>query len=72
MEIGAQHILGDGRLESHDDALTRLLAELNIGVGDLFRSHDELIVEAYARRGQQIAYVKKEPSSKESVFRAQR
>jgi uncharacterized protein (DUF488 family) len=70
--IGAQHILEDGRLESHDDALTRLLAELGIAQRDLFRSRDELIVEAYSRRGQQIAYTEKEPSPEEPVLGVQR
>lgn len=70
--IGAQHILEDGRLESHDDALTRLLAELGIAERDLFRSRDESIVEAYSRRGQQIAYAEKEPTSAEPVLRVQR
>lgn len=70
--IGAQHILEDGRLESHDDALTRLLAELGIAERDLFRSRDESIVEAYSRRGQQIAYAEKEPTSEEPVLRVQR
>lgn len=70
--IGAQHILEHGRLESHDDALTRLLAELGIAEHDLFRSRDGLIVEAYSRRGQQIAYTEKEPSSEEPVPGVQR
>lgn len=70
--IGAQHILEDGRLESHDDALTRLLAELGIAERDLFRSRDESIVEAYSRRGQQIAYAEKEPTSEEPALRLQR
>lgn len=70
--IGAQHILEDGQLESHDDALTRLLAELGIAERDLFRSRDESIVEAYSRRGQQIAYAEKEPTSEEPVLRVQR
>ena len=70
--IGVQHILEDGRLESHDDALTRLLAELGIGEGDLFRSRDALIVEAYSRRGEQIAYTEQEPSSEEPVLGVQR
>lgn len=70
--IGAQHILEDGRLESHDDALTRLLTELGIADRDLFRSRDESIVEAYSRRGQQIAYAEKEPTSEEPVLRVQR
>jgi uncharacterized protein (DUF488 family) len=54
-----QHILEDGRLECHQDALTRLLAELGIGRADLFRSRDELVCEAYTRRGEQIAYVER-------------
>jgi uncharacterized protein (DUF488 family) len=70
--IGAQHILEDGRLESHDDALTRLLAELGIAERDLFRSRDELIIEAYSRRGQQIAYSEKQPSSEEAVCGVER
>lgn len=51
------HILGDGRLESHDDAVSRLLRELELLESDLFRSRDQVVDEAYARRGQQIAYV---------------
>lgn len=70
--IAAQHILEDGRLESHDEALTRLLAELGLAERDLFRSRDDLIVEAYDRRGQQIAYSEKEASSEESVRGMQR
>lgn len=70
--IAAQHILEDGRLESHDEALTRLLAELGLAERDLFRSRDDLIVEAYNRRGQQIAYTEKEPSLEDPVRGVQR
>jgi uncharacterized protein (DUF488 family) len=59
--ISAQHILGDGRLESHEDALTRLLTELNMRDRDLFQNWDDLVLEAYSRRGQQIAYNEKQP-----------
>ena len=54
--IGAQHILEDGRVESHDAALSRLLRELGLDENDLFRTRDEVVLEAYGRRGQQIAY----------------
>jgi len=57
--IGVQHIVGDGRLESHDDALARLLQELKIEQSDLFRNQNELVAEAYTQRGEQIAYVEK-------------
>lgn len=60
--IDVQHILADGCLESHDAAMTRLLAELGMAEGDLFRSREDLIREAYARRGDQIAYVERSPA----------
>jgi uncharacterized protein (DUF488 family) len=70
--ITAQHILEDGRLESHEDAVARLLAELNIPERDLFRTRDDLILEAYSRRGQQIAYSEKQPAGEESARGVQR
>lgn len=61
------HILEDGRLESHDDAVSRLLRELELPESDLFQSRDEVVDEAYARRGQQIAYVESRlPEEQES------
>jgi uncharacterized protein (DUF488 family) len=65
--VAAQHILEDGRLESHDEALKRLLAELGLPDRDLFCTRDEVIAEAYLRRGQQIAYTERELSDKASV-----
>lgn len=56
-----KHILEDGRLESHEDALSRLLAELGLPERDLFRSRNEIIEEAYTERGQQIAYTESTP-----------
>jgi len=60
--VQVQHILEDGGLEGHDEALGRLLVELGLPERDLFRDRAELIEEAYARRGEQIAYTEKEPS----------
>jgi uncharacterized protein (DUF488 family) len=54
--IGVQHILEDGRIESHDVALSRLMAELGLDEQDLFQDRDDVILEAYDRRGKQIAY----------------
>lgn len=61
--VSVQHILEDGRLESHGSAITRLLEESGLAERELFLSHDELIAEAYARREQQIAYTEREHSS---------
>lgn len=57
--IAVNHILEDGRLESHDMALKRLLIELGIESSDLFRTYQDVLAEAYSRRGDQIAYVEK-------------
>jgi len=54
--LEVKHILDDGHLESHSDALSRLLSELGLAEPDLFRNHEELLEEAYKKRGQQIAY----------------
>jgi hypothetical protein len=50
----------------------RLLAELGIAERDLFRSRDELIAEAYSKRGQQIAYAERGPSPEEPIHGVQR
>ena len=55
--IPVQHILADGRLESHADAMTRLLDVVGLPREDLFRSWNELIAEALARQEDRVAYV---------------
>ncbi len=60
--LSAAHILEDGRLEQHDDAMNRLLKEVGISDRDFFKPRQELVDEAYTKRGSEIAYVEK-PSS---------
>lgn len=62
-----QHILDRGRLESHGAAIARLLLELGMAERDLFKSQQDLEREAYARRGDQIAYIDKQTPSEESA-----
>lgn len=63
--VKVAHILEDGRLESHDEAVSRLLRELGLADGDLFRNREELVDEAYARRAEQIAYTESGPSEEQ-------
>jgi uncharacterized protein (DUF488 family) len=58
-EIGivVQHILPDGRLESHEAAMERLLDVVGLPHQDLFRSRDELVAEALVQQEQRVAYV---------------
>jgi uncharacterized protein (DUF488 family) len=66
--INIRHILEDGSLENHDEALFRLLEELGLEARELFRTESEIIDEAYSIRGEQIAY-KKSESTAEMIVR---
>jgi uncharacterized protein (DUF488 family) len=58
-ELGVtiQHILADGRLESHDTTMERLLRVVGLPDHELFRSRDQLIADALFRQEQKVAYV---------------
>lgn len=55
--IQIAHILADGSVEPHGNALVRLLDIVGLPQQDLFRSKDQLIEEALARQEEQVAYV---------------
>ena len=61
--VAVQHILDTGALESQDEAETRLLREMRLEVGDMFRSRDELIEGAYSLRASAVAFRKEKPTS---------
>lgn len=50
------NILADGSTEPQVDTERRMLAKLKIPDVDMFRSREEILEDAYARRSQQIAY----------------
>jgi uncharacterized protein (DUF488 family) len=54
--IHVEHILADGRLESHAAALSRLATIHNLPEEDMFRSREDLLAEAYSRQEERIAY----------------
>jgi uncharacterized protein (DUF488 family) len=60
-DIEVRHILNDGRLESHADAINRLIRQLHLPEDDMFRSRDQIISEAYRLQGDRIAYVEDRP-----------
>jgi uncharacterized protein (DUF488 family) len=51
------HILADGGLEAHSDAMERLLDVVGLPHEDLFHSQQELIAQALARQEEKVAYV---------------
>lgn len=58
--IRVEHILEDGTVEPHTDTVSRLLRLLHEPETDLFRSHEQIVSEAYAKWGDKIAYVREE------------
>lgn len=58
VEQGVQvsHILADGSIETHEQALERLIALLNVPTEDMFRSRESAVGEAYERQSNHIAY----------------
>ena len=61
-----EHILEDGSLESHINALSRLLRHLHLPEEDLFRSREDMIEEAYRIQGERIAYTRAGEYSREA------
>lgn len=60
--FAVQHILGSGQLESQDEADARLLREMKLDAGEMFRSRDELLDHAYRLRSGEVAFRKEEPA----------
>jgi len=54
--IAVIHVLADGRTESHEELVARMLNRLHLAGGDMLSSRDELVEQAYRAQGEIIAY----------------
>jgi uncharacterized protein (DUF488 family) len=54
--VHIRHILANGQLEDHDQALNRLLRILNLQQGDMFQLNKDVTDEAYRRQNGEIGY----------------
>ncbi len=62
--VAVAHIRADGHLESHDDAMNRLLDSFKLPYnGDLFRSREAVIEDAAARQAQRVGARLRDPSA---------
>lgn len=61
--LAVQHILADGKLESHAELLDRLMRQLALPESDLFRSHEDVLSDAYRIQESHIAYTTAETES---------
>jgi hypothetical protein len=50
------HIHSDGTLESHPNLESRLLAAWKLPDGDMFKTRESFIEEAYLLQGDKVAY----------------
>lgn len=56
--VAVQHILDEDKLESHDEAMNRLLDIYKLPhEGDMFRTRDDVIVEAVVLQAKRFAFV---------------
>ena len=55
--VVVQHILAEGKLESHDDAMNRLLGIFKLSPDDMFRTRDDVIAEAVVLQAKRFAFV---------------
>lgn len=62
-----QHVLADGGLESHEEALERLIESLKMSSDDLFRTKEEAILDAYRAQADAIAYQRTPSDDSEST-----
>jgi uncharacterized protein (DUF488 family) len=54
--LSVRHILSDGAVEEHVALEQRLLAMFGLASNDLFQKAEDMLAQAYERRGRQIAY----------------
>jgi uncharacterized protein (DUF488 family) len=54
--IPINHILADGSLESHEAMECRLLAVCKLPEGDMFKSREEFVADAYLMQSERVAY----------------
>lgn len=67
--VAVVHILADGGVEDHFAALDRLVEMLKLPPnGDMFRSRDEVIVEAVARQAKKVGYVGAKPTARHDYY----
>lgn len=65
--VKVKHILADGTLEDHADSLSRLARMLNLRDDHMFRSHEDMITDAYICQEEQIAYAEVPPGAEYPV-----
>lgn len=61
------HILADGSLETHEAMESRLLAICKLPEGDMFKSREEFVADAYLIQGERVAHQDETMAEEERV-----
>ena len=57
--VSVEHILADGDLESYNAAIDRLLYAFKLPLnGDMFRTRDDVVAEAFTLQAKKVAYIR--------------
>lgn len=59
--VSVTHIHPDGTLESHENAIQRLLRSFKLDEPDLFRTDEEIVADALLRQEQKVAFTLGDP-----------
>jgi len=62
------HILNDGRIETHHESERRLLKQLNLDNLELFKNDKEVLEDAYRKQGEKIAFSKQASTETKDDF----
>lgn len=65
--LDVRHILADGSLEPHEQAMDRLLSALRLRPDDLFLDRKAILRQAYERQGEKIAFLEASKPMGDSV-----
>jgi uncharacterized protein (DUF488 family) len=66
--ISVEHVHADASLESHEHLESRLLEACKLPKGDLFKSRDDYLNEAYVIQGDRVAYQDESMIQKEAIL----
>jgi len=60
--LNVEHVLADGRVETHSEMEERMLEHLNMNTEDMFCTKEQLLDRAYRIQGEAIAYEEQQPA----------
>jgi uncharacterized protein (DUF488 family) len=67
--VSVTHIHANGTIESHENAIQRLLKSFKLDEPDLFRTDEEIVRDALLRQEQRVAFTLGDPVKGKNIYR---